>query len=103
VLSTVVGWLIKLIDWIGKAASKIGGFLDQLNPFKNFKLPSLPFLSSAPAGVAGASARGAPRSAGVVGGMTINISGAIDPEATARQIRRILAGHAVRTGAGVGI
>jgi len=105
VLTTVVGWLVKLVEWIVKAAQKVGGLLDKLNPLKGFKLPSLPFLSSAPApaAAAGASSRAAPRAAAPSGGVTVNVYGAIDPEATARQIRRILAGHAVRTGAGAGV
>jgi phage-related protein len=32
------------------------------------------------------------------GGITINVTGAIDPEATARQIERVLIGHTRRTG-----
>jgi hypothetical protein len=32
------------------------------------------------------------------GGISITVNGAIDPEATARQIQRILAGHATRVG-----
>ena len=31
-------------------------------------------------------------------GVTIVVNGALDPEAVARQIRRILAGHGARTG-----
>jgi hypothetical protein len=61
VLVTVVGWLVKLVDWISTAASKVGDFLDKLNPLSNFKMPSLPFLSSSPAS-AGSSA-GSGRSA----------------------------------------
>lgn len=102
VLSTVVGWLIQLISWMTKAISMIGKFLDKLNPLKGFKMPSLPFLNSSAAFAApsGASTRGARSSgSGSSGGITINVSGAIDPEATARQIRRILNGHTVRTGA----
>jgi hypothetical protein len=99
VLSTVVGWLVKLVTWLARAIEKLGAFLDKINPLKGIKLPSLPFLSSLSAAPA-ASARGAPSTRGVSsGGITINVSGAIDPEATARQIRRILEGHAVRTGA----
>jgi hypothetical protein len=32
------------------------------------------------------------------GGIVINITGAIDPEATARQVRRLLGGHDRRMG-----
>jgi hypothetical protein len=106
VLSTVVGWLVKLVQWLTTAAGKVGALLDKLNPLKGFKMPSLPFLNAAPAGAGGfgPTARGAPRSGGgATGGVTVNVYGAIDPEATARQIRRILSGHAIRTGAGSGV
>jgi phage-related protein len=46
VLSTVVGWLAKLIDFLSQAIGKVGDFLAKINPLKDFKLPSLPFLSS---------------------------------------------------------
>lgn len=102
VLSTVVGWIIKLVDWLGNAIGKIGSFLDSINPFKGISLPSLPFLSSSAAGVAAPMARGA-RAGGMpgAGGITINVSGALDPEATARQILRILRGHGIRTGSAI--
>jgi hypothetical protein len=40
----------------------------------------------------------APAAAASSGGINITVNGAIDPEATARQIRRILAGHDRRMG-----
>jgi hypothetical protein len=46
VLSTVVGWLVKLVSWVGDAIGAVGRFLEKLNPLANFKMPSLPFLSS---------------------------------------------------------
>lgn len=103
VLSTVVGWLVQLITWLTKAITMIGRFLDKLNPLKGFKMPSLPFLnSSAAAAPAGVSTRGTrASSSGSSGNIVINVSGAIDPEATARQIKRILSGHAVRTGVAI--
>jgi hypothetical protein len=98
VLGTIIGWLIKLVTWLGKAIGKIGTFLDSINPFKGIKLPSLPFLNAAPAG--GATTTRAARGAGGGGGgaVTVNVYGALDPEATARQIRRVLAGHSARVG-----
>jgi len=99
VLSKIVGWIIKLISWLSKAISQIGRFLDSINPFKGISLPSLPFLSSASASSA-VGTRATSRAGGSSAGVTINVQGAIDPEATARQIRRILAGHAIRTGSG---
>jgi hypothetical protein len=46
ILSTIVGWLIKLVTWLTNAAGKVGDFLASINPFKDIKLPSLPFLNS---------------------------------------------------------
>jgi len=106
ILGTVVGWLVKLVTWLGNAIAKLGKFLDKINPLKGIKLPSLPFLSSSSAGApagAGATARGARAGGSSSGGTTVNVYGAIDPEATARQIRRILDGHATRTGRGVAV
>lgn len=99
VLGTVIGWLVKLVTWLGKAMTKVGQFLDSINPFKGIKLPSLPFLNAAPAGGATTTrgARGA-RAGGGAGGVTVNVYGALDPDATARAIKRVLTGHAVRTG-----
>jgi hypothetical protein len=100
-LSTVVGWLVQLINWLVRAADKIGNFLDKINPLKGLKLPSLPFLNSSSAAAApGASSRSGSSGGG---GVTVNVYGALDPEAVARQIRKILAGHAARTGSGVAI
>jgi hypothetical protein len=62
ILSTLVGWLIKLVTWLTNAASKVGDFLANLNPLKNFKLPSLPFLSGSSAVPTGSAGVG--RSAG---------------------------------------
>jgi hypothetical protein len=98
VLGTLVGWLVKLVTWLVKAAQKVGAFLDKINPLKGFKLPSLPFLSSAPAPPASGSRAGRAGPAALAGGVSITINGALDPEAVARQIRRVLAGHAARQG-----
>jgi hypothetical protein len=105
VLSTVVGWIVKLVSWLARAIDKIGTFLEKINPLKNLKLPSLPFLNASGTGAspAGASTRGAPAGGSSSAGVIVNVYGALDPEATARQIRRILAGHIARTGAGVAI
>lgn len=59
------------------------------------------FAASAPTTVAPSLRAGTLRpgtTATSPGGITINVSGAVDPEATARQIRRILAGHNRRIG-----
>jgi hypothetical protein len=98
VLGTVVGWLVKLVQWLTTAVRKVGDFLDSVNPFKGISLPSLPFLSTAAAPAAGARGVGRASAGGSGGGITINVNGALDPEAVARQIRRVLAGHAIRQG-----
>jgi hypothetical protein len=61
IISKVVGWIIQLVNWLTTAATAVGNFLANLNPLKNFKLPSLPFLNSTSAGVGSA---GVGRSAG---------------------------------------
>jgi hypothetical protein len=81
----------KLISWLGKikvpkALSDAAGLLPG---------------RAAPAGAGGTS--GGTRSVGGIpvssgGGITINISGAVDPYATAQQIRRILSRGAVISG-----
>jgi hypothetical protein len=95
VLSVVVGWLIKLIQWLTNAIGKIGQFLDSINPLKNFKLPSLPFLSSSSAYATGAETRGLGGFAGG-GGVTINIYG--DPAVIEAKVIRALRGYAARNG-----
>jgi hypothetical protein len=45
-LAVVVGWLAKLVSWVADATGAIGRFLDSINPLKDIKLPSLPFLNS---------------------------------------------------------
>jgi hypothetical protein len=105
-IKTLVGAIRSLVDWLGRAISKVGRFLEKINPLSNISLPSLPFLSAAPAIGGLAATRGAAPVAyagGAAGGIHITVNGAIDPEATARQIRRILAGHGARTGAAVAV
>jgi len=95
-LATVVGWLIKLIDWVTKAIGKLGDFLESINPLKDFKLPSLPFLNSTstPAGAsAGTFATGGSTSSG---GITFNIYG--DPAVIEAKITKALRDYARRNG-----
>ena len=98
-VDNAIGAVRSLIDWLGR-----------------IKIPKLPkglsglLGRSATAAVAtpeGVAARGylAPavampvtRASSSSGGITINVTGAIDPEATARQIERILSGHRRRVG-----
>ena len=101
VLVVAVGWLTKMIDKLLDAAGAIGRFLDQANPLKNFKLPSLPFLSAAsaplPRAVALAGQAVGPQafgsSSGHSGAVTLNFyttGDSIDQErAVASALRRV--------------
>ena len=60
-LVIVVGWLVKLVTWLSTAIGKVGDFLAKLNPLKDIKLPSLPFLSASSAAM--------PRAVELVGGI----------------------------------
>lgn len=79
VLVTVVGWLVKLVDWISQAAAKVGEFLDKLNPLKDFKMPSLPFIggTSAPLPRAVSLAGGVGRAGGESFGVSSGGRGAV--------------------------
>jgi len=82
----------RLLDWLDKIdiGGKVGKLLDKFNPFV---MP--------PPGAPGAAARGfALTPAAAAGGTTINVNvtGAVDPEGTARAIRRILDAHERRQG-----
>ena len=96
VISGVVGWVIKLVNWLTDAAEAVGDFLASINPLEGISLPSLPFLSAAPGGGGGASARGfgaAPLSAGVAAPLTVNVyttGDSIEAEqAVVRAVRRV--------------
>jgi phage-related protein len=95
VLSTVVGWLVKLVSWVGDAIGAVGRFLDSLNPLSNISLPSLPFLSasSSSAGGAGVGRSAGTRAAVPVAGATINVyttgDGIETEQAIARALRRV--------------
>jgi hypothetical protein len=99
-LAAAVNWLSRFVGWLEDAIGKLGRFLDNLNPLKNFHLPSLPFLSSAAATAAGPGVSGYAMGGSSAGwaAPTINIYGAIDPEGTARAVARVLGGHYIRTG-----
>lgn len=110
---TIVNSVKSAIDRVVDAVESLIGWLGRIKVPK-ISLPSIPgFGRSAPsastaAPVAGvpsftaatSSAAGLSRSSRSTGGARINITvnGAIDPEATARQIRRILEGHSRRVG-----
>lgn len=97
-INAVVGAVQSLISWLGRihipkiSLPKIPGF--------NASSAAAPTVS---AGIGGGGFRAAavPSTRAVTstaGGIVINVSGAIDPEATARQIRRILSAHDRRVG-----
>jgi hypothetical protein len=96
---------------ISNVITKVGDLISALGRIKvpKISLPKIPGLgksapavATAPAGMLGASPRVArpTRAAASSGGsvVNINVTGAVDPEATARQIRRILEGHNRRGG-----
>ena len=106
------------INAVKSAIEAIIGVVDRvISGISRIKMPSLPSLPSwVPFGVAppvsasrfaapavgiGAHAMGASTSSSS-GGITINVTGALDPDAVARQIERVLAARSRRVG-GVGM
>lgn len=95
-VNNVIGAVQSLIGWFSRikipkiSLPKIPGF------------NSSPAVAAAPVGVDAARGLAAPaatpRAGGAAAGVTIVINGAIDPESTARQIRRILSAHDRRLG-----
>jgi hypothetical protein len=98
------------IQWV---IDKVNSLISALGRIKvpHISLPNIPGVSrsAAPAtaarGVAGVTGYAAPgvasRGTGTTatsGAVVINVTGALDPEAVARQIQRILAGHNRRVG-----
>lgn len=88
------------------AVNSLIGALGRIHVPK-ISLPHIPGLSAAAAptlagvGDYAAPAVAAPRTGagrGFAGGTVINVYGAVDPEGTARQVRRLLAGHDQRVG-----
>jgi hypothetical protein len=96
-ISGAIDWLIgKVRDLISALGSIHVPKIDLPGPF------SLPSPAAAVPGVTGFAAPGVPStratSSSTSGGVSIVVNGALDPEATARQIRRILDGHNRRMG-----
>lgn len=101
-----------VVDAVGDLINKIGDiptpkidwpsppkWFSKLNPFSAVAPSSAP--AARMAGITAAAAPTVPRAgrASSSGGMIqINVSGALDPEATARQVKRILTGHNRRVG-----
>ena len=90
-IETVINAIEALIGWLGKI--KFPSAPKWLRG--GTRLPG-PLLAPATMGV---SSRGAVAPlAATGGGVTVNVYGAVDPEGTARAIKRILAGHERRQG-----
>lgn len=88
-IRTVIAAIQELIGWLGKIK------------VPRIHLPHIPGIGGLAVGAAGPAARaaGASTVAGVgPGGITVNVFGAVDPEGTARAIRRILVAHDRRQG-----
>jgi len=95
---------------IGAVVSAVQNLIDKIANIHWPKIPKFPHIpgtssatatrSVSTAGLYAAPAVRTPVSRAVSssGGVTINVTGAIDPEATARQIQRILSGHTRRVG-----
>ena len=89
-LKTAWEWVKKLIDRLGDLHfPSPPSWLGKLMPGGNMAAPALAPTVRA----------GAPVSSSSSGGIVVNISGALDPDAVARQLRRVLATHDRRTGA----
>jgi phage-related protein len=98
-IESVIGVVRDLIGWLGKIkVPDVGGLISKINPFMA-PAPS-PARYAAPAVGIGAHAINRSTSVGP-GGITINVTGALDPDAVARQIERILRARSRRVG-GVG-
>ena len=97
VISTIVGWIIKLVTWLQNAADAVGKFLEKINPLNGIKLPSLPFLSSSSAMVGsagvGRAATAGPTSSSSAGAPTIQVfttgDGIEAEQAIVRALRRV--------------
>jgi len=95
---------------IEKIRSAVASISSAIRSIPVPKIPHIPGLNTAPAGyaytaapaevarVAGPRSTATARAGSTSGGVVINIHGAIDPDATARQIRRLLDRADVRAG-----
>lgn len=99
-VDTLVGWIKTLVDWIGKIKipdlGGLGGLIGKVMP-GSATIVSTPTDTGAYTLTRGAVAPVAGPTRGG-GGPTIIVQGALDPEAVARQIQRILTGHTRRQG-----
>jgi hypothetical protein len=100
-IGSVISAVQSLIGWLGKIkVPSIGGMLSSLNPFMLPPAPA-PARYAAPAVGVGAHAVGGAFSTAGGAPIVINVTGALDPDAVARQIERILRTRSRRVG-GVG-
>jgi hypothetical protein len=92
----------KITDGVKTVIQAIQDLIDLLPNIHFPKFPHIPGLRIAPAPTVAGPGVGATRAAGVhgtsAGGVTVNVYGAVDPEGTARAIRRILDRHDRRQG-----
>lgn len=102
-IQTVIDAVESLVGWIGNIKfPSPPGWLSKIPGLSSVLSVAKPSAASPNVGRFGAprvSARGSAR-AGGGGGVTVNVNGALDPEAVARQIQRILSGHNRRVGLG---
>lgn len=95
-IDDLIGWLGKIhLPDLGGFASKIGGIIGLSAP-----APAMPGTVAARGvgGFAAPTVRRGVSSTAAGGGVNINVTGALDPEAVARQIQRILTNHNRRVG-----
>lgn len=103
VLSAPFNAVESAVNAVVSAVQSLIGWLGRIH-IPKISLPKIPGFNSAPAAGVGAGGFTASRlgaragTTSTAGGITINVSGAIDPEATARQITRLLDAHARRMG-----
>jgi hypothetical protein len=97
-IDAVIGTVERLVSWLGKIkVPDVGGMIDKITPWS---MAPAAARYAAPAVGIGAHAINRSTSVGP-GGITINVTGALDPDAVARQIERILRARSRRVG-GVG-
>jgi hypothetical protein len=99
VLGFAVDVLMDLVNWLKNAIDQVGAFLESVNPFKDLKLPDIPFLSSGggrgSASRAGVGRSAVPLVAGEPGlsGLTVNVYTTGDTieaeQAVVRALRRV--------------
>jgi hypothetical protein len=104
-IAKILGPLGRIVDILMSINNWIQRILDLGNPFKHWNQPDVRSPGNSwgmPSGRSARSSRavGATRAGGgyTAAPITVNVSGALDPEAVARQIRAILDAHAVRQG-----